>query len=74
MAAVGLANKRLGRRGEKGREEGAEDVIDGRGCLFGVDGSVWRSVAFTPHSLPNIPSGFRRERHTFLTSAEPADA
>jgi hypothetical protein len=45
VAAIGLANIRLGGRGDQGRIEGAQDVVDGSRCLFRVNGSVLDSVS-----------------------------
>lgn len=40
VAAIGLADEWLGRRGQQRGKEGAQDVIDGRGRLFCVDRTV----------------------------------
>jgi hypothetical protein len=40
VAAIGLANEGLGRGGLQGRIESADDVVDGRGRLFRVNGAV----------------------------------
>jgi hypothetical protein len=49
VAAVGLADEGLSRRGFQGRIEGADDVVDGRGRLFRVNRAVG---AVSANSVP----------------------
>jgi hypothetical protein len=45
VAAIGLADKRLGRRCLQRRIQNADDLIDGHGRIWLVEGSVTRSAA-----------------------------
>jgi hypothetical protein len=45
MAAVWLADERLGRRCDKRRIEGAKNLINRRRCLFRVNGPILGSVS-----------------------------
>jgi hypothetical protein len=71
VAAIGLANEGLGRGGLQGRIEGANDVVDGRGRLFRVNGAVdavsTSSGDSLRHSCPRPRAGELAGQRTFPT-------